>query len=56
MSREEINLLINKQRQYFKKGNTLDVDKRRNKLINLKKIIKENENKLLNALYLDLGN
>lgn len=55
MSREEINLLINKQRQYFKKGNTLDVDKRRNKLINLKKIIKENENKLLNALYLDLG-
>lgn len=55
MTKEEINLLIDNQRKYFKKGNTLDVNKRRNKLIALKKCIKENENKLLDALYKDLG-
>lgn len=55
MNKEEINLLINNQKEYFKKGYTLEIKKRRDKLKNLKKIIKEYEDKLLNALYLDLG-
>lgn len=55
MTKEEIEELINKQRDYFKKGNTLDYKYRKKKLKQLKQVIKENELELLEALKKDLG-
>lgn len=46
---------FNIQKEYFKKGHTKDLDFRINKLKLLKKIIKENEEKILEALKKDLA-
>ncbi len=50
----EIRELINKQKEYFQKIKQLDIDFRKENLIKLKKIIKVNEQKILNALKKDL--
>ena len=55
MNKEELDLLINNQRAYFKAGKTLDINTRKAKLKLLKKSIKDNEKDLLEALRLDLG-
>ncbi len=50
----EINKLVNKQKEYFLRGETLNIDKRRNTLIKLKRILKENEEKVMECLNKDL--
>lgn len=55
MLKEEIDALILAQRKYFDSGNTLDVKYRKAKLKELKYAIKNNEEDLMKALYLDLG-
>lgn len=51
----EIKKLIDKQREYFRKGITLDIDFRINKLKVLRKAIIENESLILKALKEDLN-
>lgn len=55
MTQQEINELVEKQRNYFLAGNTLNIKDRKNKLKALKKAMKENEIELLDALKNDLG-
>lgn len=50
----ELKELLKKQKNYFFDGNTLNIDFRRKTLINLKNIISENEEKILEALNKDL--
>ncbi len=50
----DIKELVKKQKEYFLSGKTLDIHNRRNNLIKLKKIIKENEEKIMEALNKDL--
>jgi len=51
----EIKDLMNKQKEYFQKGKQLDINFRRENLIKLKKIIKDNEQDITNALKKDLN-
>ena len=53
--KEQIELLVSKQREYFKTGATLDVKFRISALKKLKEAIKKYENEIANALYDDLG-
>lgn len=55
MNKEELDLIINNQKAYFKAGNTLEINTRKSKLKLLKKAIKDNEYDLLEALKMDLG-
>ena len=55
MQKEQIELLVSKQREYFKTGATLDVKFRISALKKLKKAIKKYENEIANVLYDDLG-
>lgn len=45
----------NKQKEFFKKGKTLDIEYRLDALRKLKKVIKDNEEEILEALRKDLG-
>lgn len=45
----------NKQKEFFKKGKTLDIEYRLDALRKLKKVIKDNEEEILEALREDLG-
>lgn len=47
--------LINKQRAYFRSGETLDVNFRKQQLIKLKNAVIKYQDKLMEALYKDLG-
>lgn len=51
----ELKELLKKQKKYFFSGKTLNIDFRRKTLIKLKNIIKENEERILEALNKDLG-
>jgi len=51
----EIKELMNKQKEYFQKGKQLDINFRKENLIKLKKIIKDNEQDITNALKKDLN-
>jgi aldehyde dehydrogenase (NAD+) len=46
--------IIHKQKEFFQKGSQLDINFRRETLIKLKKLIKDNEQEILNALKKDL--
>lgn len=54
-SREDIHNIVNKQKEYFLKGETLSVKFRKRQLKALKDAIIKNEDKLVNALKEDLG-
>ena len=54
-SREDIHNIVNKQKEYFLKGETLSVKFRKRQLKALKDAIIKNEDKLINALKEDLG-
>lgn len=51
----EFKELINKQRVFFQRGDQLDVNFRRENLLKLKKIIKDNELNIIDALKKDLN-
>ena len=46
--------LVNKQKEYFEKGRQLDINFRKENLIKLKRIIKDNEQEIINAVKKDL--
>jgi len=50
----EIKELVNKQKEYFQNGQQLNIDFRKQNLMKLKRIIKNNEQKIINALKKDL--
>ena len=52
---ESVRGILEKQRQYFYNGNTLDIDYRKASLRKLKNEIKKNENNIFNALKKDLN-
>ena len=47
--------LINKQKEFFKNGRQLDIDFRKDNLIKLKRIIKDNEQEIINVMKKDLN-
>ena len=47
--------LINKQKEFLKKGRQLDIGFRKDNLIKLKRIIKDNEKEIINAMKKDLN-
>lgn len=51
----DINQIVKKQRNYFLRGQTLDISFRIKALKKLKEAIKKNEKEILTALYNDLG-
>lgn len=51
----EIKELVNKQKEHFQKGKQLDINFRKQNLIKLKKIVKDNEQEIINALKKDLN-
>lgn len=55
MESNQIHQIIQKQRKYFDKGNTFDVNGRIEHLKKLKQVIIENEVKINEAVYQDLG-
>lgn len=54
-SQEEIHKLVEKQRKFFRTGETLDIDFRIRQLKRLKKMVLDNEEKMEQAMYEDLG-
>jgi aldehyde dehydrogenase (NAD+) len=50
----EIKELIGKQKKFFEKGMQLDINFRKENLIKLKRIVKQNEQEIMNALRKDL--
>ena len=54
-TKEQIHQIVENQREYFLSGVTLDVKFRKEQLKKLKQAIINNEKKLTDALYLDLG-
>lgn len=52
---DTIENIVQQQRSYFLKGNTLSIDERIKNLLKLKKAIKDNEENILAALNADLG-
>lgn len=55
MHKEQIQLIVNKQREYFQTGETLDLKFRINALRKLKRAIEENTDKINDAIKKDLG-
>lgn len=55
MTKDEIEILVEKQRSFFKSGKTLDIKYRIKYLKGLYNAIKKHENELYDALYYDLG-
>lgn len=51
----DINFIFKKQKEFYKKGETKDINFRIDNLKKLKRIIKLNENRILDALNKDLG-
>ena len=54
-TQESVHAIVEKQRRFFRTGETLDVNWRIEQLRKLKKAVKENEQMLKDALYEDLG-
>lgn len=54
-TKEDIHNLVEKQRQFFNTGITLDVRYRIEQLKKLKKMLKDNQEKIIEALHIDLG-
>ena len=54
-TREDIHLIVEKQRDFFDTGKTLDVKFRKAQLKKLKAMIIDNQDKIAKALYEDLG-
>lgn len=52
---EEINRIVETQRAYFRSNETLDIDFRKKQLIRLRDAVQNNEERLKQALYDDLG-
>ena len=52
---EDITRILQKHRQYFNSGETRGINFRLQQLKRLKEVIKEKEEKLMQALYMDLG-
>lgn len=55
MDKQELDKLLAKQKEFFNTSTTLDIDFRIKQLKLLKNLIKENENKIIEALKSDLG-
>ena len=55
MTQQEINVIIEKQKEYFARGTTLDINHRIAALNLLRSAIKRNEEKIANAIKNDLG-
>ena len=55
MHKEQIELLVSKQREFFKTGATLDIKFRIDALKKLKEAVKKYEGEIAKALYADLG-
>lgn len=55
MTKEEIQLIVDKQRDYFNRGETLDISKRKKYLVEFKKAILDNMADIYKALKKDLG-
>lgn len=55
MNKEDLDRLLEKQREFFRTGTTLDIDFRIKQLSLLKSLIKANEDRLIKALREDLG-
>ena len=51
----EINELMSKQKEYFQNGRQLDINYRKENLIKLKRIVKNNEQEIINAIKKDLN-
>lgn len=54
-TKEDIHNLVEKQRKFFNTGTTLDVKYRIEQLKKLKKMLKDNQEKIIEALHIDLG-
>ena len=54
-TREDIHLIVEKQREFFNTGKTLDVKFRKAQLKKLKAMILDNQDKIAKALHEDLG-
>lgn len=54
-TKEDIHNLVEKQRQFFNTGITLDIKYRKEQLKRLKKMLKDNQEKIIEALHIDLG-
>ena len=54
-TKEDIHNIVEKQRQFFNTGITLDVKYRIEQLKKLKKMLKDNQEKIIEALHIDLG-
>ena len=54
-TKEDIHQVVVKQKEYFRKGETLSVKFRKEQLKKLKNAIIDNQDKLINALHEDLG-
>ena len=54
-TREDIHLIVDKQREFFNTGKTLDVKFRKSQLKKLKAMILDNQDKIVKALHEDLG-
>ena len=54
-TKEDIHNLVEKQRSFFNNGITLDVRYRIEQLKKLKKMLKDNQDKIIEALHTDLG-
>lgn len=55
MDKQELDRLLDKQRDFFHTGTTLDIDFRIKQLTLLKRLIKSNEDRFIKALKDDLG-
>ncbi|MBO4808047.1 MAG: aldehyde dehydrogenase family protein [Lachnospiraceae bacterium] len=55
ITRQQVAEIVNKQREYFKKGETLDVNFRIKQLNKLKQMVVNNEARMIEALKADLG-
>ncbi len=54
-TKDDIHEIVEKQRQFFNTGITLDVKYRIEQLKKLKKMLKDNQDKIIEALHIDLG-
>jgi len=54
-TKNDIHNIVEKQRQFFNTGITLDVKYRKEQLKKLKKMLKDNQEKIIEALHIDLG-
>ena len=54
-TKEEIHMIVERQREFFLSNQTLDIKWRKEQLVKLKEAIIKNREKLEKALYIDLG-